>query len=206
MSAVNTVVTCKQMPRRILVSGFEAFGGATINPTQRLIEELRAGRGSSTPVETVLLPVVFGAAFTALEEAIARTKPDVVLSLGQAGGRDAIELERVAINLMDAEIADNNGFQPREQSIAAGGENALFSTLPLQTMLQDLRSQEIPARISNSAGLYVCNDLFYRLQTLGLTSGFVHVPYLPEQTTDKPSMPFETMKHALAVMLETLAR
>lgn len=192
--------------RRILVSGFEAFGGAAINPTKRLIEDLRAGRVSSIPVETVLLPVVFGEAFTALEEAIARVKPDVVLSLGQAGGRDAIELERVAINLMDAEIADNNGFQPREQPIVPGGQNALFSTLPLQTMLQDLRAHEIPARISNSAGLYVCNDLFYRLQTRGLKSGFVHVPYLPEQTNDKPSMPFDTMKRALAVMLETLSR
>jgi pyroglutamyl-peptidase len=110
---------------------------------------------------------------------------------------------------MDGEIADNSGFHPRELQIQKEGENALFSTLPLKQMLEDLRARSIPARISNSAGLYVCNDLFYRLQAsagaMGVRmSGFVHVPYLPEQTTDKPSMPFETMRLALDTMIDCL--
>jgi pyroglutamyl-peptidase len=194
-----------------LVSGFEAFGGASVNPTQKLVEELR-----HPAVETVLLPVVFGDAFSVLQTAIERVRPSFVLALGQAGGRDSIELERVALNLMDAEIADNKGFQPREIPISADGENALFSTLPLRPLLDDLRAKGIPARISNSAGLFVCNDLFYRLQRLashqhlGLRSGFVHVPYLPEQAVGaaagKPFMEFTTMQLALDTMISTLLK
>ena len=193
---------------KILVSGFEAFGGASINPTQKLVEALRSGEiPGATDVETLLLPVEFTKAFAKLEEAIARLKPDTVLALGQAGGRDAVELERIAVNLMDSEIPDNGGFHPREEAIVKGGENALFSTLPLSSLLVALKAENIPARISNSAGLYVCNDLFYRLQRLGVArSGFVHVPFLPEQTTDKPSMTLDMMKRALGVMLVELQK
>ncbi len=192
---------------RLLVSGFEAFGGASINPTQRLIEALRAERPE---IETVLLPVVFEQGFAKLLRAIERVQPDIVLSLGQAGGRDAVELERVAINLMDADIADNSGFHPRERPIHEGEQNALFSTLPLNDMLADLKTAGIPARISNSAGLYVCNDLFYRLQRIATSkgirqSGFVHVPFLPEQTLEKASMTLEMMKQALEIMIATLS-
>jgi pyroglutamyl-peptidase len=214
---------------RILVSGFEAFGGAAVNPTALLIEDLRdqrsgagaagdetaaaaqaAASAAAVEVETVLLPVVFEEAFVKLEAAIDRFKPDVVLALGQAGGRDAIEVERIAVNLMDAEIADNSGRKPCDERIEADGANAYFSTLPLREIVEALTANKISARISNSAGLYVCNDLFYRLQRAapakGLRmSGFVHVPYLPEQTTDKPSMPFNEMKRALAIVLERVS-
>jgi pyroglutamyl-peptidase len=160
-------------------------------------------------VTTVLLPVVFEQAFAKLEQAIDTHRPEIVLALGQAGGRDAIELERIAVNLMDADIADNLGRQPRDERIHHDGETAHFSTLPLRDILDALKAAGIPARISNSAGLYVCNDLFYRLQHVATAksvrrSGFIHVPYLPEQTTDKPSMPFETMQEALNVILRVL--
>ncbi len=203
---------------RILVSGFEAFGGETRNPTRELINELKIGR-IKVPVGViagaVLLPVAFQSAFEILRTEIETFKPQIVLCLGQASGRANVDVERLAVNLIDAEIPDNLGAQPREQAIDPGAITAYFSTLPAALLVEALNGFQIPARISNSAGLYVCNFLFYRLQGYAQgpnakieMSGFVHLPLLPEQAATKsnvPSMSFETMKRALEVMLSTLA-
>lgn len=201
---------------RVLISGFESFGGEFINPTHVLVDEVCAGRVSfpqGLVVDSVLLPVGFKTAFETLLVSVNKFKPDIVLALGQAGGRNAIELERVAVNLIDAEIPDNEGWQPRDQHIVPDGPAAYFSTLPLRAFYEALKEAEIPVRLSNSAGLYVCNFLFYRLQhqlaresegALQIRSGFVHFPFLPEQTVSKPgvdSMPLATMKRALELML-----
>ncbi len=202
---------------RILVSGFEAFGGESINPTHLLVDELRAGRiavPAALEVKAVLLPVGFESAFDSLTKAILDFKPQIVLSLGQAGGRQSVELERVAVNIIDAEIPDNDGRQPRDEHINPTGLSAYFSTLPLRQMENALTLAQIPVRISNSAGLYVCNFLFYRLQefcgsaaSTVTASGFVHFPYLPEQAAKNSgthSMSLETMKRALQILLEQL--
>ncbi len=202
-----------------MISGFEAFGGEDINPTHLLIDEVRAGRvelPSEAVIDTILLPVGFENAFDLLLARIQTFSPDVVLALGQAGGRAAIELERVAINLIDAEAPDNNGVQPRDVPVEAGGLSAFFSTLPLRRLLAALGSNGIPCCISNSAGLYVCNFLFYRLQShfsssgaAKVRSGFIHFPYLPEQVRNRPagakSMPLETMNRALAMIIATIS-
>ena len=215
---------------RILISGFEAFGGDTINPTHLLIEELQGGRIAIPPetiIDTLLLPVGFENAFEVLRARIEKFRPDVVLALGQAGGRDAIEFERVAINLIDAEVPDNNGLQPQGVPIDPEGPVAFFSTLPVRELADDVIANGISARISNSAGLYVCNFLFYKLQHYlsktvsgpddsndfngsNVRSGFIHFPYLPEKAVKHPagtaSMPLETMKRALAVIVTTIRK
>lgn len=185
----------------ILVSGFEAFGGETVNPTHRLVDELKARPRPN--VEAVLLPVGFANAFETLREVISRLRPTSVLALGQAGGRANVEIERVAVNVKDAEIPDNNGEQPRDELIDPRGQTAYLTTLPMREIERALRARNIPVKISNTAGLYVCNYLFYRLQQLKLRqSGFIHFPYLPEQK--EPSMPFAQMVEALDAILAAL--
>jgi pyroglutamyl-peptidase len=203
---------------KILVTGFDKFGAHQLNPTERLVAAMTAAAQSgseeflSSPhkLRALLLPTEFGGSFSHLEKELERFDPDIVLSLGLAGGRsDSIELERVAINCSDADIADNRGHKPVGEPIVLGGESAFFSTLPIGELRTSLNEAGIPAKISNSAGTYVCNELMYRLLEKTLRSrrraGFVHVPFLPEQAGGAPSMPFETMVKALKVMLATLA-
>jgi pyroglutamyl-peptidase len=201
--------------RRVLISGFEAFGGEDLNPTQKLVEALAAGSvrvPKGVEARGVVLPVVFGDGFARLDSEIRAFKPDVVLALGQAGGRAAIEFERVAVNLMDSDQPDNSGKSLHDRPIDEGAAAALFSTLPIRELVDHLNANEVPARISNSAGLYVCNEVFFRLQArLARTmvrSGFVHVPYLPEQAVAKsaPSMSFETLNRGLELILEKFAQ
>lgn len=198
---------------RILISGFEAFGGETINPTERLVRQLadvECPRG--VELHGVCLPVVFEKSFQVLRAHIQRVDPQVVLAFGQAGGRSAIEIERVAVNCIDAEISDNHGNCPRDQRISPNGEAAYFTTLPVQKIIAQLERDKIPARMSNTAGTFVCNDLFYRLQEFTRfslrRSGFIHVPYLPEQTvakgSDAAAMEFSTLKRSLEVILRSL--
>jgi pyroglutamyl-peptidase len=198
---------------RVLISGFEAFGGETINPTERLVRQLadiECPRG--VELHGVCLPVVFEASFQLLRAHIQRVDPKVVLAFGQAGGRSMIEIERVAINCIDADIPDNHGNCPRDQRISPSGESAYFTTLPAQEMIAQLERDKIPARMSNTAGTFVCNDLFYRLQEFTRFSmrhsGFIHVPYLPEQAVTKgpgtAAMEFDTLKRSLEAILRSL--
>ena len=180
------------------------------------MDELKAGRVNvpiGVEVRATVLPVTFNESFLILDKEIKTFNPDVIIAFGLASGRDSIEFERVALNVMDAEIADNSGFQPRDLVIREGGENALFSTLPIRHLMEVLKASGVPARISNTAGLYVCNHLMYKLleATRGThrRCGFVHVPLLPEQTEKRSppvaSLPLETLTKALGLILKTVA-
>ena len=207
---------------RVLVSGFEPFGGRKENPTALLANEAaKASSGQSSlvaipkglEVRAVVLPVTFEKAYEKLQTEIRAFDPDVVLAFGMAAGRNAIEIERVAINCLDADIPDNSGFQPVDLTIESGGPAALFTTLPSRRFLEALKSAGLPARMSNTAGTYVCNFLFYRLMEGSLRTrrkaGFIHVPLLPEQAAEKPglaSMSLQDLAKALSVMLAELAK
>jgi pyroglutamyl-peptidase len=203
---------------KILLSGFEPFGEESVNPSSLVIDALskkHASRWTPHEIYTVVLPVTFDQAFQKLEAEIRKFDPDVVVALGLAGGRsDKLELERVAINCIDAFIPDNSGHQPRDEKIDALGREAYFSTLPIHALAQALNKQGIPARLSNSAGTYVCNYLFYKLQEVSLRTrrqtGFIHVPYFPEQAavrTPQPgSMTLEKMIEGVELIVELLAR
>lgn len=195
---------------KVLLTGFEPFGGETINPSWEMVKAAQAPAGMQ--LEKILLPVSFRKAPALIEEKIQSLRPDVILSLGQAGGREGISLERLAVNLADARIADNDGFQPRDEALQADGPAAYFSTLPLRRMEAALRAAGLPASLSNTAGLYVCNAVFYTAAQLAeslnpaLRAGFVHVPYLPEQASGKeaPSLSLEEDIRALEIILGCL--
>ena len=178
---------------KILLTAFDAFGGETINPALKAASLVKAPEG----VELVKLevPTVFGTSVDVVAAAMEREQPDAVVCVGQAGGRSAVTPERVAINLMDAGIADNEGNIPVDLPVVPGGENALFSTLPVKAIVAAIQAADIPAQLSCSAGTFVCNQLLYGVLNLckekfpGTLAGFIHVPFLPEQTVDRPEMP-----------------
>lgn len=191
----------------LLLTGFEPFGGEVINPSWEVARALSGEVIGSLRVESVQLPCVFAQAALALQDALARLAPHAVLCLGQAEGRSDITPERVAINVMQARIPDNAGAQPQEEPVVSDGPVAYFSGLPLTRIVQRLRDLAIPASISNTAGTFVCNQVFYELQhTWGGSdrrSGFVHVPCLPEQAARMkmspscPSLPLEMQVRAV---------
>ena len=173
--------------KKILLSGFEPFGGASENPTRVLIKELERD------FETLVLPVVFGEASRRLIKKIDEIQPDVVIALGQAEGRDAITPERIAINCDDARIPDNVGNLLRNQPIIEGGADGYFSTLPIDQMVTAINEVGVPARVSLSAGTFVCNNVFYALQHhlrgTKTLSGFIHVPLHDTQSFEFPGQP-----------------
>lgn len=196
----------------ILLTGFEPFGGETSNPSwtaaHHAAELLRADGHDAVAVE---LPCVFGEALTVLDGALAQYRPELVVCAGQAGGRARISLERIAINCDDARIPDNAGHAPVDEPVVPGAPVAYFSTLPLKAALAALAGAGIPAEVSQTAGTYVCNHVFYGLMhSLRLTpatrGGFVHVPYGPDQVpagSGFASLPLEQMAQALAVVVRT---
>ncbi len=197
---------------KILITGFAPFGGQTVNPAYEAVRILPDTVGGAALIKAEL-PVVFRKAGEVLYELMDRCRPDAVILVGQAGGRDAISLERVAINVMDASAPDNEGNLPVDEPVAEDGPAAYFSTLPLRAMEEAILNKEIPCRISNTAGTYVCNDLMYRLlhkaarEGLKIPAGFIHVPYLPEQTDPSmPSMPLEMIAGALETAVEVLVQ
>jgi pyroglutamyl-peptidase len=195
---------------KILVTGFDPFGGESINPAYeavRRLPDVLAG------VELIKLevPTVFNASVQLVTAQIDALQPDAWLGVGQAGGRCDLSVERVAINLNDGRIADNAGCQPIDEPGDPAGPAAYFATLPLREMVEAIRRAGIPASISNSAGTYVCNHLMYgvlhHIQTRGLNvrGGFIHIPYLPQQVVNKPnttpSMALDTVVEALIAAL-----
>ncbi|MCG2586074.1 pyroglutamyl-peptidase I [Massilia sp. TS11] len=176
----------------VLLTGFEPFDREPINPSWEAVRALDGRQIGGARVVARQLPCVFGAAITQLEAALRELQPALVLCVGQAGGRVDLSLERVAINIDDARIADNAGAQPIDAPIVAGGPAAYFSTLPIKAMVADLRAAGLPASVSQTAGTFVCNHVFYGLQhalaTSGLAArgGFLHIPYLPEQAARHP--------------------
>lgn len=174
---------------KILVTGFEPFHKASLNPSQRIVEEISHDPG----VVTSILPVVFGKASELLIELIDKNAPDAVICLGQAEGRHQITPERIAINLDDARIEDNAGQSPREREIVPGGPAGYFSTLPIRAITDALTADGIPAAISLSAGTFLCNHVFYAMQhhcrNRKIKSGFIHVPLMDEQAPEFPGLP-----------------
>lgn len=175
---------------KILVTAFDAFGGESINPTERALQQLPDRIGDAELIKLVI-PTKFGESLRRTIEAAEGSAVDAIVSLGQAGGRAHITPERVAINVMDADIPDNAGYQPVDVPVVEGGPAAYFSTLPVKEMVAAM--EDIPARLSNTAGTFVCNQLLYGLlhhfAGTGISAGFVHVPFITEQEKpDKPMM------------------
>lgn len=180
--------------RPILLTGFEPFGGESINPSWELARTLDGETIAGHRIVAVRLPCVFGASLEVLRVALEEHDPVLVLAIGQAGERGQLSLERVAINIDDARIPDNAGAQPVDTAIMAGASAAYFSSLPIKAMLVALREAGIPAEISHTAGTYVCNHVFFGLmhalrERAGTPGGFLHIPYLPEQATRHPGAP-----------------
>lgn len=195
---------------KILITGFDAFNGEKINPSSLILERL-ADNIDSHKIEKLILPTAFYKVQDLIEEKILAYKPDIIISLGQAGGRSEITVERVAINIADASISDNDGKKPIDEKIRLDGENAYFSSLPIKAIVENLRQAEIPAAVSNSAGTYVCNfvmynDLYLAEKYNDMSAGFIHVPYLPAQVLDKrgvASMSLEEMVKAVEIIIKT---
>lgn len=188
-----------------LLTGFEPFNGSHTNPSWEAVTELAARR----EIATALLPCTFTGSLEVLREAVARHSPDVVICVGQAGGRATVTPERVAINIRDARIPDNVGDQPIDVPVVAGGPAAYFTTLPIKAAVARIAAAGIPASVSHTAGTFVCNNVFYGLMHLLATErpdvrgGFVHVPYSPEQALpDLPSMPVSTVATALGLLVD----
>lgn len=179
---------------RILVTGFEPFGGESRNPSAEVVELLPDQIGGADVIKRIL-PVVRGKASEALMEAVENFRPDAVLSIGQAGGRAAVSVERVAVNLDDYRIPDNGGNQPADEPVVPDGPDAYLCRLPVKAMVEAIRKEGIPAEVSLSAGTFVCNHLFYSGSHFlarsfpGVPCGFIHIPFLPEQVADKPGQP-----------------
>lgn len=181
---------------RILLTGFEPFDAQAVNPSWEVARALDGRVIAGASVHAVQLPCVFGRAIEALDQALAEVQPILVISLGLAGGRPDITLERVAINLDDARIPDNAGQQPVDLPVVAKAPAAYFSSLPIKAMTRQMREQGIPAAVSNTAGTFVCNHVFYALMhrlerraAPGVRGGFIHLPALPQQAAAQPGMP-----------------
>ena len=195
----------------ILLTGFEPFDGETINPSWQAVLRAQALWDGPEQLNIAEIPVDFEAGDRSLAEALARFRPELVIAVGQAGGRSGISLERVAINVDDARIPDNAGFQPVDAAIVADGPAAYFSTLPVKSCVAALAEAGIPASVSQTAGTYACNHLFYRLmhslhaEHPHARGGFVHIPFAPEQVAgrDQPSMSVDLVSTALLAIVRT---
>ena len=180
--------------KKILVTGFDAFGDEKINPALVAVLQLPNVINNVFIVKKEI-PTVFDKSIEVLYSTLREEQPDAVICVGQAGGRSTISMERVAINQDDAQIPDNEGAQPIDRAVIVDGPAAYFSTLPIKAMVRDVKASKIPASISNSAGTFVCNHLMYGALHYAaqnqptLKAGFIHIPYLPIQVINKPSMP-----------------
>ncbi|MFZ9880843.1 MAG: pyroglutamyl-peptidase I [Phycisphaerales bacterium] len=203
----------------ILVTSFEPFGGSPVNPTMRIAEILQKRPFAPGSLEFATLPVVTGvsqgSAWARLAPALEALAPDAVVSLGESAKAERINIERIALNLRDARIADNAGTQLRDQPVVEGAPDARFATLPVRALVDACLAAGVDAELSLSAGTYLCNEIMFRTlddaatRTLPRRSGFIHVPQLPEQSAARggPSMPAESSArgvHAALVQLATL--
>lgn len=188
--------------KKLLITGFEPFGGADVNPSWLAVQAL-PDRVGDYKLCKLKLPTIFGEAAAMVLSKAEEFCPDVIISVGVAVGRDAVTPERIAVNIRDARIPDNLGNQPRGEFVATDGPAAYFSTLPVEAMAQAIRDVGIRATVSNSAGAYVCNDVMYtvlhRYAGTCVRAGFVHVPQLPEQGS--PFMELEQIVAALTVAI-----
>lgn len=206
--------------KTVLLTGFEPFDSDCINPSWEAVRSLDGWRcelpdGDAALVHARRIPCVFGAALRSLDQVIDELRPQLVLAIGQAGGRSEITPERVAINIDDGRICDNAGCRPIDLPVVEGAPAAYFSTLPIKALVHELRAAGIPASVSNSAGTFVCNHLFFGLMHRlakrpaagGTRAGFIHIPLMPEQAARLPgalpSLALETVVAALRIAVRT---
>lgn len=188
----------------ILLTGFEPFGGSEVNSSWETAVRVGQRPPKGVCMETLLLPVSFVRAGKRIRKALREKKPDVLVMLGQRGKGESIDIERIAINMMDASNPDKDGYHPQEQTIVDWGEAAYFSNLPVKTLREALLQKGIPARVSNSAGLYVCNSTYYNAlneiydQGLSTKVVFVHLPRISED------FPIEMLTDAILAIIETI--
>lgn len=194
--------------KKLLITGFDPFGGQTVNPSWEAVRLLpdRIGAYELTRLE---IPTVYGEGAARILRAAEGLHPDVILSIGQAGGRRGITPEVVGINLREARIPDNSGFQPVNEPIVPDGPAAYFATVPVRAMVQAMTDAGFPCALSYSAGAFVCNDVLYtllhRCHGTAVQAGFIHVPFLPEQAKEGvPSMPLKDIVHALTLCVSVL--
>jgi len=198
--------------KTVLLTGFEPFGGESVNPSWEAVKQLQLQPIDGAEIVVRQLPTVFDSSLEALRDAVNETNPSLVICVGQAGGRSEITVERVAINVNDARIPDNAGNQPIDMPVVEGGPVAYWSSLPYKTMVQAMNREGVPASVSHTAGTFVCNHIFYGLAHLiaverpGMRGGFIHIPFLPEQAVShmgKASMSLDLIVKGLAVCVET---
>jgi pyroglutamyl-peptidase len=197
------------MAMKILITGFEPFDKEPVNPSWEAVRPLPDTIAGAEVIK-LEIPTVFGRSADVVRDAIVEHDPDVVVAVGQAGGRFMVHPERVAINIDDGRIKDNDGYQPIDTPIKTDGAPAYFSSLPVKAMVTAMRRAGVPAAVSNTAGTYVCNHIMYQVLYMidrefpGKRGGFVHVPYTPQQVVEKPGQPclsVEDMTSALAAGL-----
>ena len=194
--------------KKLLITGFDPFGGETVNPSWEAVADLPDTVGD-WQLYRRQIPTVFGAAARAVLAAAEELAPDVILCIGQAGGRSAITPEVVAINLREARIPDNEGVQPVNTPVIPDAPTAYFSTAPVREMVQAITNLGIPAALSYSAGAFVCNDVLYTLlhhyDGTDIPVGFIHVPFLPHQAKEgQPSLPRQAVTAALCAAVRVL--
>lgn len=198
---------------KVLITGFDPFGGESVNPAYEAVK-LLPEQIQGAEIIKIEIPTVYDKAGKTVEEGIKKYQPDVVLCIGQAGGRSSIQIEKVAINLAEARIKDNEGNQPMDTAIKEDGENAYFTNLPCKAVVNELRLAGIPASISYTAGTFVCNDVMYDLLYMiskryqHIRGGFIHVPFAHGQVIGKPegtpSMSLETMAKGLELAIKAI--
>lgn len=203
------------MAKHVLVTGFEPFGGEKVNPSEMLARALDGRLIAGRTLATRVFPVETRSLRERVEEALAEFRPDIILALGQAGGRSALALERVAVNVLDFEAPDNVGVMRKGDQILRGGPEARLSNLPFDKIVEAWHENGVPGYVSNTAGTFLCNQLLYEL--LGMTEnaappvlvGLIHVPYLPAQaisagSESNPSMTFDLMRRGIELLVETI--
>lgn len=198
---------------RALVTGFDPFGGDKVNPSSLAVSRLKNRIGRVT-VATGVLPTSYASSAKVLREAIDNARPDIVLCVGQAGGRTELCVERVGINVQDARIPDNDGQQPIDVPVRADGPAAYFSNLPVKACVAEMRKAGLPAAVSNTAGTFVCNHILYALMDIiashpaRMRGGFLHIPYVPEQSArlgGAPSMAVDDIVRGIEIIIATSA-
>ena len=191
--------------KKLLITGFDPFDGAAINPSWEAVKLLPDTIGGYE-IHKLQIPTVFTLAPRTVLEAAEKLQPDVIIAVGQAGTRKAVTPERIGINVRDARITDNAGVSPKDEIIVPGGPDGLFSTLPVKAMVDAINEAGLPGAISNTAGTFVCNDCLYSLlhhyAGTCVRCGFIHVPWLPEQ--GEPNLPLEDTAKALEAAISAL--
>ena len=194
--------------KKLLITGFDPFGGESINPAWEAVKGLEESIGEYR-LHKMEIPTVFGCAAEKVLQAAEELSPDVILCIGQAGGRSAVTPEMIGVNLRYARIPDNAGNQPMDMPCVCGGPAAYFATVPVRKMAENIAAENLPGAVSYSAGAYVCNDTLYTVlhhfDGTKTRVGFIHVPFLPEQAKENvPSMKLDDIIRALTISIRAL--